>query len=98
MDIQTPNSDNQRTSVTPPKQEDYESFQNFIACDDVIAPDEYEKGSEVELGLEFQGQDLGEPRGYNEPPFPPERPPCEVESKPAEIQSKTSLEERAQEW
>ena len=98
MDIQTPNSGNQRIPVTPPKQEDYESFQNYIACDDVIEPDEHDSESEAEPRLEFQGQDFGEPRGYNEPRFPPERPPCEVESKPAQIQSKTTLEERAREW
>lgn len=110
LDIQTPpkqeendresDSGNKRISLTPPKQEDYDGFQNYIACDDVIAPNEHESGSETEPGLEFRGQDFGKPREYNEPRFPPERPPCEMESKPAtaEIQCKTSLEERAQEW
>ena len=93
--------------LSPPKKEDYEHFQNYIATKTIERTEEEktiertEDESEEEEdahGLELQGMEDLEPREYNEPPFPPQQPRCEDEPSNTEIKSRLTVEGKAQEW
>lgn len=85
-------------AVTPPKAEDYQDFQNYIACIEVDQSDQDLDDNQTDAALELKGVEDNEPRDYNEPRFPPEHPRYDYENKKAEVKHKTSIEERTTEW
>ncbi len=91
---------NEQPFQTPPKQEDYANFQNYLATNEIEREIESdaENITEENLGIQFHWIEDAEPKEYNEPPFPPQQPHFENEANAVEIQSRLTVEEKAQEW